>query len=189
MAMTNKLNYSEFFTFPQIPPTSNEQCVAVCKVCSREYKYSLNTKGNLNHHISNSHPAEYKAYFDQKVSISNDSNQQSLPTLVTINEGSILDFTSFHRQDSQEVKVNIKVLLNFNCFELDRFYSRSTLICKSTIQYRVHETDSKRSFKKLWIRKNNNDKMDVKMKRSDWTLSCGKCKAVGVPHGECGGSI
>ena len=110
MAVTMKLNYSEFFTFPQIPPASNEQCVAVCKICSREYKYSLNTKGNLNHHISNSHYAEYQAYFDQKVTVPDDSNQQSLPTLVNINEGSILDFASFHRQDSQEVNVNIKVL-------------------------------------------------------------------------------
>ena len=103
----------KFFKFPQQSPTSNEQCVAVCKICSREYKYSLNTKGNLFHHLSRSHPGAYKTHFDQRMSVSNDSNQQSLPTLVTINDGTILDLTSFHRQDSQEEEVNVQVLVNF----------------------------------------------------------------------------
>ena len=106
----------KFFNFPQVPPTSNEQCVAVCKICAREYKYSLNTKGNLFHHLSRSHPGEYKAHFDQKVSVSNDSNQLLLPTLVTINDGTILDFTSFHRQDSQEEEANLKVLVNLRVY-------------------------------------------------------------------------
>ena len=100
--MANKLNYNDFYNFPQSPPTLNEQCIAVCKICSREYKYSLNTKANLNHHISNSHPGELKIYFELK--------HQILPTLVT-NESSILDFASFHQQEPDTKDLVFKIFL------------------------------------------------------------------------------
>ena len=103
----------KFFDFPRLPPTSNEQCLAVCKICAREYRYSLTTKGNLFHHLSRSHPGEYKAHFDQKMSASNDFTQPPLTTLVTINDGTVLDFSSFHNQDSQQEEVNVKVMIDF----------------------------------------------------------------------------
>ena len=186
--MTNKLNYSEFFNFPQLPPTSNDKCVAVCKICAREYKYSLSTKGNLNHHLSNSHPGEYKTSFDQKVSVSNDSNQQLLPTLFTINDGSILDFTSFHRQDSQEVKVNIKVLVTFKCLNLEIFPWSVLLFCRSNLNLNMYNTvlRSRNELQIGHLKYYEINGFENEMRQSDWTLSRGKCQAVGVPHLECG---
>ena len=63
------------FVFPKPPPTSNYQCIAKCKECNCDCKYSLNTKANLHHHLSNLHSETLKLYFQRNTI---ESKQQPL---------------------------------------------------------------------------------------------------------------
>ena len=53
------VNLAEFFDFPMPPPTLNKDikdCFATWKTCNKNLKFSISSKGNLNHHMSNAHP-------------------------------------------------------------------------------------------------------------------------------------
>ena len=54
MADAERIEYEEFFTFPQQPST-NKDCKAKCKICQGYRKYTLNSKGNLLKHLNTMH--------------------------------------------------------------------------------------------------------------------------------------
>ena len=53
--MASNVDYTVFFSSPSPPPLNNKDCVARCKTCSKPYKYTLTTKGNLLKHLQTSH--------------------------------------------------------------------------------------------------------------------------------------
>ena len=49
------IDYPQFFYLPDVAPTTKEECRAKCKLCSKFYKYTLTTKGNLLKHMQTKH--------------------------------------------------------------------------------------------------------------------------------------
>ena len=58
---TIRINYNDFFSLPEKPDTPSK-CIGKCKYCSRPYKYTLTSKGNLLKHLQTSHPRELIQY-------------------------------------------------------------------------------------------------------------------------------
>lgn len=58
MTHLNKIDYTRYFSFPSPAPVDNNQCLARCKLCKKEFKYGLTSKGNLHNHLFTSHKNE-----------------------------------------------------------------------------------------------------------------------------------
>ena len=54
-----------FFEIPS-NPISNDQCVAKCKNCKKNCKYSMNTNANLLHHLESTHEEILNQYIANK---------------------------------------------------------------------------------------------------------------------------
>ena len=59
------VDYCHFFSFPP-RPSSNRECIAKCKTCSKNYKYTLTTKGNLLKHLQVSHGRQLESYKQER---------------------------------------------------------------------------------------------------------------------------
>ena len=49
------VKYSTFFELPDKRPTAPSKCIAKCKLCQKNYKYTLTSKGNLLKHLETAH--------------------------------------------------------------------------------------------------------------------------------------
>ena len=63
--MSVSVTYSDFFDLPTWSGSSKD-CQAKCKVCSRTYKYTLTTKGNLLKHLQTSHGSLLNEHKEKK---------------------------------------------------------------------------------------------------------------------------
>ena len=49
-------------------PLTNKDCKARCKICSRQYRYTLTSKGNLLKHLQTSHGQQLKQHKEERQS-------------------------------------------------------------------------------------------------------------------------
>ena len=66
-----------FFSLPS-RPSNNKDCKAKCKACSKVYKYTMTTKGNLLKHLQVAHSRELESYKQER--LQEQSNGQLLLT-------------------------------------------------------------------------------------------------------------
>ena len=57
------VKYDTFFLLPDKRPTAPSKCIAKCKLCQKQYKYTLTSKGNLLKHLEIAH---FKKLHDHK---------------------------------------------------------------------------------------------------------------------------
>ena len=89
------VNLAELFDFSMPPLTLNKDCIASFKICKKNFKYSISSKWNLNHHISNAHPEINSLQSNEITSKSTNSE-----TLIFDTAASSLQFKPFARQDA-----------------------------------------------------------------------------------------
>ncbi len=62
---SRSIDYSTFFNLPARPQMIKD-CVAKCKACRKDYKFTLTTKGNLLKHLQTSHSHLLKSHREER---------------------------------------------------------------------------------------------------------------------------
>ena len=60
------VNYSVFFHLPDKRPSASSKCLARCKLCQKQYKYTLTSKGNLLKHLEATHLKQLNNHREQQ---------------------------------------------------------------------------------------------------------------------------
>ena len=74
---SRNIDYSFFFKLPT-RPQMNKDCVAKCKTCLKDYKFTLTTKGNLLKHLQTSHSHLLRNHREERQRQLASSNQMLL---------------------------------------------------------------------------------------------------------------